>query len=107
MRSRSMMVSVVNETNVIDTRWRRDREITEASVYLYYGDNTATVDLWKTTRASMQRYADCARDEYVAAQQRRTHARADACDAERRGALSDFDHLRDAMIVDYRRKLAS
>lgn len=103
----SAIVSIVNETNAIDTRWRRDRETTEASVYLYYGDNPSTVEQWKATRLSMQSYADCALNEYVAAQQRRTSAPPEACDDKRRAAIDDFARLRDAMIADYRRKLAS
>lgn len=99
----SMLLSIVNETNAIDARWRRERETVEASVYLYFGDSEPTVVQWVTTRTAMQAYADCAEQVYV--RYLTTRAPPDACAAEQRAAQLEVARLRDALIKSYLRRL--
>ena len=94
---------IVDETNTIDARWRRERETAEAALYLYFGDSQGTIAQWLNTRTDMQTYADCAEHVYVESQARR--ARRDACSKERLAAESSFAVLRDALIARYRAKL--
>ncbi len=101
----SMLAGIVNETNAIDARWRRERETVEAAVYLYFGDSQTTVAQWRTTRAAMQGYADCAEQIYV--RYLATRAPADACAKEQRAAESAFAGLRDALIKAYLGRLAA
>ena len=98
-----VLKAIVDETNAIDARWRRDREMTEASVYLYFGDTE--VKRWKQARGDLQRYADCAEQIFVASQGKR--ARANACEQERLDAVSSFAALRDALIAAYLKKSAT
>ena len=103
--SDTVLSGIVDETNKIDARWRRERETTEAALYLYFGDDQNTMAKWLTTRTHMQAYADCAERIYVQSQAKR--APRDACTRERLAADSAFAALRDALIVMYRTKLGA
>ena len=96
---------IIDETNTSDSLWRRERETVEAGVYLYFGESRPTTEKWVNARTSMQAYADCAEQAFMAA--RRSRAAHDACNKERPAAQSAFVELRDALIATYRAKLAS
>ncbi len=102
----SMFNRIVQETNTIDDRWRRERETAEAGVYLYFGDRPETVAEWVRTRSQMQIYADCAEQAYGTARRTNTHV-VNACNRERIAAESSFAALRDALISRYRARLGS
>lgn len=99
----TMFNRLVVESNAIDSRWRRERGMAAAGVYLYFGDHAATPEAWESTRDRMQRYANCAESAYVVAHARNIHV--NACVLERVVAESSFNALRDSLIARYRAKL--
>ena len=96
---------IVDESNTVDSLWRRQRYTAELGIILYFGDNRPTVEKWRSTRDLMQEYSNCARDIYMASL--RTRGSRTTCDAEREAAQRAFDELRDAMVASYQSKLAT
>lgn len=96
---------IVDESNTVDSLWRRKRYTAELGIIVYFGDSRATVDKWHSTRDLMQEYANCALGIYMASLS--THVSRKTCDAERQAAQRAFDELRDAMVDSYQAKLAT
>ena len=96
----TMFNRLVVESNAIDSRWRREREMAAAGVYLYFGDHRATIETWENTRDRMQKYANCAESAYGVAHEKHIHI--NPCVQARVVAESTFDALRDSLIARYR-----
>jgi hypothetical protein len=85
-----------DSTNVVDRRWRHERESTELLVLLSFPSDTSVSGGWYSTRAALQRYSDCVHGAYASAT--RYNAPENACASERLLAEQTSKALRQVLV---------